>query len=148
MKNILLATMVLLSTSLYAAQGDLGLGLMLGNPTGVNGKYWLSDEHAVDGGVALSLGNHTNLSLHSDYLFHNDSAFFLNDVHALDFYYGIGGRMEFDDELEVGVRIPFGLAHKLNDQKADIFAEIAPIVDFLGRTGLEMHFGVGARYYF
>lgn len=145
-----LSTLVLLLTTstLLAASGDMGIGFMLGNPTGLNGKYWLNDQHAVDGGLALSLGKHTNLSLHSDYLLHNDAAFYLNDVYPLDLYYGLGGRMEFGDDLEIGVRIPVGLAHRMNEKNADIFAEIAPIIDFIGRTGVEMHFGIGGRYYF
>jgi hypothetical protein len=75
-------------------------------------------------------------------------AFFFDEVHPLDLYYGIGGRMEFGDDLELGVRVPVGLAHRFTEQPADIFAEIAPIIDFIGRTGVEVHFAVGGRYYF
>lgn len=148
MKFLLIVALFLVTSTTFAAAGEKGIGFMLGNPTGLNGKMWLDDSHAVDGGLALSLGKHTNLSIHSDYLFHNDSAFFLNDVHALDLYYGIGGRMEFGDDLEIGVRVPVGLAHRMTDPNADVFAEVAPIVDFIGRTGIELSFAVGGRYYF
>lgn len=148
MKFFFLAVLMLMTSGLYAAQGELGLGVMLGNPTGLSGKYWLNDQHAVDGGVAVSLGKHSNMSLHSDYLLHNEGAFFFNDVYPLDLYYGLGGRMEFDDEIELGVRVPVGIVHVIKEKNADIFGEIAPILDFLGRSGLEMHFAVGARYYF
>lgn len=148
MKFLCALALFIVTSTAFAAAGEKGVGFMLGNPTGLNGKYWLDDSHSVDGGIGLSLGKHTNLSMHSDYLFQNEGAFFFNDVHPLDLYYGIGGRMEFADDLEIGLRIPVGLAHKLKEQNADVFAEIAPIIDFIGRTGLEMSFGVGGRYYF
>jgi hypothetical protein len=146
MKAILLVAMVLVSTSVWS--NDLGVGVSIGNPTGLNGKYWLDGDHAIDGGFAWSLGKHSDLSIHSDYLFHKEGAFFFNDVNPLDLYYGIGGRMEFEDEIDLGVRIPVGLAHKVENGKADIFGEVAPIVDFIGTTGVELHILFGGRYYF
>ena len=138
----------LLVTSTVMAAPELGVGAMIGNPTGLNAKYWLDDTTAVDGGFAVSLGKNSDLSIHSDYLLHNKSAFFLNEVYPLDLYYGLGGRMEFADDFELGIRIPVGLAHRFNEQPVDVFAEIAPILDFVGRTGLELHLAVGGRYYF
>ncbi len=148
MKSLLFIFLTLMSTSVFATEGLLGLGVMLGNPTGLNGKYWLGNNRAVDAGVAYSVGKHSDLSIHSDYLLHKDAAFYLNETYALDLFYGVGGRMEFADDIEIGVRVPVGLAHKLNDGEADMFAEIAPIVDIFTRTGLELHLAVGARYYF
>lgn len=131
-----------------AEAGKKGVGFMLGNPTGLNGKYWLGGDRAVDGGLGFSFGKSTDFSIHSDYLLHQEAAFYLNDVHPLDLYFGIGGRMEFADEIELGARVPVGLVFNSKEEPADIFAEVAPILDFLGRKGLELNFGVGARYYF
>lgn len=135
-------------TSSFAVAQEMGLGVMLGNPTGLNGKYWLGDGKAVDGGLAYSLGKHSDLSIHSDYLLHKDAAFYFNDTHPLDLYYGVGGRLEFADDIELGIRVPVGLAHRFSEQSADMFAEVAPIVDLFAKTGLEIHIAVGARYYF
>lgn len=125
-----------------------GIGISIGNPTGLNGKYWLDQKTAVDAGFAWSIGKHSDLSMHSDYLLHKEGTFYFNDVHPLDLYYGIGGRLEFADDVEIGVRVPVGLAYNLENESADIFAEVAPIVDILTKTGLELHLLFGARYYF
>lgn len=125
-----------------------GLGVMLGNPVGLNGKRWLDSKTAVDGGIGYSFGKHSNLSLHSDYLLHKSAALYVNDTYPLDIYYGIGGRMEFAGSIELGARIPIGIVYVPEDQKSDLFAEIAPIWDFVSRTGLELHLLFGARYYF
>jgi hypothetical protein len=146
MKSLFVLLTLLLSFSTYAQ--EKGIGISLGNPTGLNGKYWLDGTHAVDGGLGMSLGEHTEVSIHSDYLFHNEGAFFFNDVHALDLYYGLGGRMEFSDDIEIGVRVPVGLVHKIENGPADVFGEVAPIVDFVTRKGIELHLLFGSRYYF
>jgi hypothetical protein len=143
----LLMIFILMTSTAFAAPKELGLGVMLGNPTGLNGKYWLDQEKAVDGGLAWSFGKHTNFSMHSDYLIHKKGALYYNDIHPLDLFFGVGGRMEFADDVELGARFPVGLAHKFEDQRADIFAEIAPILDLISTTGLELHFAIGARYY-
>jgi len=148
MKSFIILLIFLASLTAQSAENEFGLGAMLGNPTGLNGKYWLKDNVAVDGGLAMSIGRKARLSIHSDYLFQKDAAFYFNDVNPLDLYFGIGARMEFDDDIEIGVRIPVGLAHRFTEQPSDVFAEVAPIIDFIGRTGLEMHIAVGARYYF
>jgi hypothetical protein len=144
-KHFLPILLLLLSLNSYAKQ--LGVGISLGNPTGFNGKYWLNKSEAVDGGLAYSFGKNANMSLHSDYLFHKFGAFYLNDIHPLDLYYGVGARMEFASDIELGVRVPVGLAHSFKEP-ADMFVEIAPIVDIFSKTGLEIHLLFGARFYF
>jgi hypothetical protein len=146
MKFVVVIIVFIISLPSWA--NKIGIGLSIGNPTGFNGKYWVDEKVAIDGGLAFSLGRHTELSIHSDYLLHNKSAFYLNNVHPLDLYYGLGGRMEFSDDIEIGVRVPVGLVYLVEAHNADIFSEIAPIVDFISRTGLEIHLLFGGRYYF
>jgi hypothetical protein len=148
MKFVLTFLLMVLSTTVTAAPNKLGVGAMIGNPTGLNGKYWLEGNRAVDGGLAFSFTKGAYLGIHSDYLIHNDAAFYFNDVYPLDLYYGIGGRMLFGDGLDLGIRVPVGVAHQFKQQPADVFAEIAPIVDFISRTGFDLHFAIGARLYF
>lgn len=146
MKLIVCLFLMLFNITAFANQ--LGVGVSIGNPTGLNGKYWLDEKTAIDGGFGMSIGKNTDVSIHSDYLLHKEGAFFFNDVHPLDLYYGLGARMEFEDDINLGVRIPVGLAHRVENKRADIFAEVAPIIDFVTSTGLELHLLFGGRYYF
>lgn len=148
MKVLTCLLLSLMGLNALAADKKLGLGAILGNPTGINGKYWLGGGRAIDGGFGMSLGKHSDGNLYSDYLIHMKDALYLNDVHPLDLYYGLGGRMEFADTIELGVRFPVGLAFDVKNQPADVFAEVAPVVDFVGKLGLELGLGIGARYYF
>src|SRR6056297_1658834 len=67
-------TMLPASTSAQAnvdGTRNLGLGLMLGEPTGVSVKSWLGTKSAFDIGAAWSLsGRNEALHLHADYLYH------------------------------------------------------------------------------
>lgn len=141
--------MILTFISFSAYGGPLGIGAMIGSPTGLSGKYKLDDNKALDGGLGLSLGRHSRVNLHSDYLFHNNDALYFDDKHPLDLYYGMGGRMKFDDDIVLGVRLPIGLVYEVESEgSADVFGEIAPVVDFIGKVGLDLHLAIGARYYF
>lgn len=149
MKQILALCLLISSFSSFAFnEGELGVGAMLGNPTGVSTKYWLGGDKAVDAGFGFSFGSSTNLAVHSDYLFHSEGALFLNDVHPLDLYFGLGGRMKFADDILIGARVPIGVVYKDEGGKSDMFLEVAPVIDFISRVGMDLHLLCGARYYF
>ena len=148
MKSILGVFLILGTLSVWAAEGDLGVGAMIGAPTGFSGKYWLSETAAVDAGLGFSFGSDTKMSVHSDYLIHSNGALVMNDVHPLDVYAGLGGRIKFGDDIQLGARIPVGVAYKAQEQNADMFAEVAPVIDFVSRFGVDLNLMFGARYYF
>jgi hypothetical protein len=147
MKFILILSFLLVFSP-HVLANKKGIGISFGNPTGLNGKYWVDDKRAIDASLGLSLGVHSDVSMHSDYLFHHPEAFYLNEVHPLDLYYGLGGRMEFADDIELGIRFPIGISHQFKEQDADLFFETAPVLEILTKKGLELHLLFGARYYF
>lgn len=140
---------VLQSASLHAQavnniNKELGLGAMLGEPTGVSVKFWTGNETAIDVGAAWSLsGRNEALHLHSDLLFHSWFA----DTENLAFYYGIGGRVIFANEAQAGVRVPIGLTYVF-DGPFDLFVEAVPILDLTPDTDFAGNGAVGIRYYF
>ena len=125
----------------------LGVGPMVGNPTGINGKYWQSSERAIDMAIAFNLDDSAGLSLHSDYLLHWFDSLYFKDTYPLDLYSGLGGRMKFSDTIQIGARVPVGVLYR-QKETTDFFIEAAPILDFIGRSGVDLHFALGARYYF
>ncbi|HET6527581.1 MAG TPA: hypothetical protein VFG39_02405 [Balneolaceae bacterium] len=127
--------------------GSLGVGLMLGEPTGVSVKIWNNEHSAFDIGAAWSLAGRTEaLHLHVDYLLHS----WFNDIDEenLAFYYGIGGRVIFADDPTAGIRIPVGLNYVFQAIPFDIFIEAAPILDITPEVELAGNGAVGLRYYF
>jgi len=127
--------------------GNFGIGLLLGEPTGLSVKSWNGDRTAFGIGAAWSLtGRNEAIHLHADYLIHS----WFNDVDRgrLAFYYGIGGRIIFADDANAGVRIPLGLNYVFENAPFDIFVEAVPILDLTPDTELAGNGAVGIRYYF
>jgi hypothetical protein len=145
----ILAAGLLAGGSALAHDQNFGLGLVVGEPTGVSGKLWLSQTTAIDGGLAWSSAGDGDLHLQGDYLVH-DFGLFEVDRGALPVYYGIGGRIKFNDEGRdrVGVRVPVGLAYIFESSRVDLFMEIAPILDLAPDTDVTANGGIGVRYFF
>lgn len=124
---------------------NFGLGLMLGEPTGVTVKSWFGRRSAFDIGAAWSLsGRNEAVHLHTDYLHHN----WFNDTENLAFYYGIGGRVIFSNNATAGVRVPFGLNYVFDSAPFDLFVEAVPIIDLSPDVEFAGNGAVGIRYYF
>ena len=156
MKNVCLYTaliVIVLSSSLSAADGRFGLGVIIGEPTGPCFKVWTSGTTAIDGAIAWSLGKNSSLHLHADYLIHKFSLIKV-ERGRLPFYFGIGGRMKFveddkgDNDDKVGVRFPLGLEYLFATISLDIFLEIVPVLDLLPDSEFDMNAAFGIRYFF
>ena len=130
-----------------SAQEGFGIGIIIGEPTGISFKNWLSPKTAIDGAAAWSFEGDDALHLHADYLFHNGN---LTQVEGgkLLLYYGLGARLKLQDRSRLGVRIPFGVAYLLHASPLDFFLELVPIMDLAPDTELEFNGGFGVRLYF
>ena len=130
-----------------AQDSSFGLGIILGEPTGISFKNWIGSSTAIDGGIAWSFYNNDSFHLHADYLVHNFNIFKVKKG-KLALYYGIGGRVKTEKKSRVGVRIPVGINYIFGDAPLDIFFELAPVLDLVPSTEFGLTGGIGIRYYF
>ncbi len=145
--GIFLIILLFFSETIAASTKDFGLGIILGSPTGLSFKKWTSNNTAIDGAVAWSLGKDGKLHLHADYLFHNFTITSPPEG-SLPIYYGIGGRLLLSDESRLGIRIPVGIEYLFAKAPFDLFFEIAPTLDLIPATEFDLNAGIGARFYF
>lgn len=155
----------------FSANKTFGLGLELGQPTGLTGKYFLSDSNALDFGVGYIYHSYRygddGLHLYADYLWH-PATLVSAEPFELPFFIGVGGRFwDFDycrarndcgwGGSALGVRIPLGIAFDFNRVPLDIALNIVPVLDFVrgdyyDRYGDRAHFGIDVsiaiRYWF
>ncbi len=138
---------VLVLAGSAASQGNFGLGIIVGEPTGLSAKLWLTERTAVDMAAAWSFSDEEAFHLHADYLLHN---FDLINVEKgrLPIYFGIGGRLKFEDKSRFGVRIPVGLTYIFDGAPIDIFFEVVPILDLIPDTDFTANAAIGARFFF
>jgi len=149
-KAMCLAILLLVCLSaglLQAQEKKLGLGIILGEPTGVIAKYWTGPRTAFDIAGSWAFSGEDSFHLHADYLFHNFNLFKV-EKGKLPFYYGIGARLSLQDETRFGIKFPLGLSYIFEDTPLDIFFEIGPVMDLIPDTEIHVLGFIGFRYYF
>ena len=136
-----------LSMTLNAFTQDhgIGVGVILGNPTGLSAKMWTSEKTALDAAAAWSFLGEGYIHMHADFLLHS----YAIDVAqgALPVYFGLGGRVRLGADTRIGVRVPLGIAYQFEDAPFDVFFEIAPILDLLPATDFDVNGAIGLRYF-
>lgn len=125
----------------------VGLGLIIGEPTGISFKYWTGSSTAIDAALAWSFIDGGAFHIHGDYVFHNFTLITIPEG-KLPFYYGIGARLKTADDTKLGVRVPLGLAYLFQNAPVDIFLEVVPILDITPKTDFTINAAIGARYFF
>lgn len=144
--------------------GRWGLGLMLGSPTAITGKYWMSQTHTIDLNLGFGPGNWTMFfgDFHWNFpgIFGSSSKF----VSELNGYVGLGAgfsawssgiycnRWYCDNTRSSGtavfVRGPFGVEWAPNSPPIGVFIELAPFITLTPSTSSSVDVAIGIRYYF
>lgn len=147
MKKFFIIILVLFSLYAYSQDKGLGVGVIIGEPTGISLKKWLNTVNAIDAGFSWTLYK-PSLHLHVDYLWHSYNVF--DTKERIPIYYGIGGRIKFGNknDARLGVRGVLGIDFFLKKTPLDIFIEIAPIFDLVPSTSISGNGGLGVRYFF
>jgi len=145
--TLILFGMLSVSGVLAWERGDLGVGVVVGNPTGISAKYWQGKYQALDFALAWGYGDY--LHIHSTYLYH-----FYDVIPEPEWalYTGLGGRLKLKSRRGEGdwsrfaVRMAGGLEFSYPPFEA--FLEIAPVFDVAPRTEIDIEGGIGARFFF
>jgi hypothetical protein len=150
----LIAALALTAAVPAAAQGDdkyVGVGFIIGEPTGLDAKFFLNNVHALEFALAWSLEGENELHLQGDYLWHKYGLIDLNNADEMPLFFGIGGRFvaRDDDQDDIlGIRFPVGLDYIFTNYPFDIFAEIVPILDIVPDSDFDLEGAIGARFWF
>jgi hypothetical protein len=122
-----------------ARPSGLGVGLELGDPNGLTGKYFLNHVLAIDG--AMGWGG--PFTVHADLLWHGWNALPKPSEGRLPVYLGVG--LEIEDG-NAALRTVGGVSYWLKDKPLEIFAELAPT--FGADEDAELAGAIGFRWYF
>lgn len=160
----------------YTSPSRFGIGLELGAPSGLSGKYFLGGMVAVQGGVGVvESWGYDGFHVHAEAVWH---PVLLKRAPAVDIplYAGIGGRFLQHDhgsyrdrcfngrfyedcrgaDSHLGLRAPIGVAFLLRNTPMDFFVELALVVDLIHLNNdysydhdhAGIHGALGGRYYF
>lgn len=140
-----------------AEKGTLGVGIIVGEPTGICAKIYFAKDRALQiaaGSAFISNG----LQLHADYVFHpwilQDRDSFVLPVYigpgfrVIDYSGGSNG----GDHFAAGLRGVAGLLFDFKSVPLDAFLELAGVFEYDFKSGngvgAAVNFGGGVRYYF
>jgi hypothetical protein len=149
MKTLLyLLIIYIFSYSSLFPQSKFGLGIILGEPTGISGKLHLNNTSSVDAAIGWSYYKYGSLHIHADYLSNITTL-----TEEVSFYIGAGGRIKIknkdkQEDTKLAIRIPVGLTFEPNSIQIDVFAEIVPMLDLVPSSEFSFNAAVGIRYYF
>ena len=143
---IILSFTFVFSAAAQTTEG-IGVGVIVGEPTGLSGKFWMTNSTAIDLGLAWSFSGENTFHIHGDYLWHNFSLIKV-DKGKLPLYFGAGLRARFGTDTQFGVRFPVGLGYLFEQAPVDVFFEIAPIMDLIPDTRFDFNGAIGARFFF
>ena len=132
-----------------AAAAQTSVGVIAGEPTGLSVRQVLGGIASVDLAVAWSLvprgaDAQGSLYLHLDY----QQYFEQINVEAVQllFFVGVGPKLYIGDVLSIGARVPVGLFYNFPDLPLETFLEIAPGLNLIPTTELDVMGAIGLRY--
>lgn len=154
-KTTLLAALFALFALLPRAEaqgGNIGIGLVGEDPSGLTLKYRMSSQQALDFRLGISFLDDGAFEFQVNYLV---SPFLLTSGSGfnLPFYVGIGGEIFFfdrgrNDFLALLGRVPIGVAMELTSVPIDIFLEVAPKLLIIPGLAVDIDGAIGIRYFF
>jgi hypothetical protein len=154
---LLVLAILLGAASPAAAQerdrGALGLGLILGSPTGLSLEYSLGESSSLH--FALGVDGFDNRGRDDDFYFHVMWRFYLAELAStpdftLPVYIGVGPFVSDlgDDNIGLGARVPFGIAMSFANAPIDIFLEIPVYLQVIDDVDLAIGAALGFHYFF
>lgn len=131
-------------------RGPLGIGLILGEPSALSGKYMFAAHSGAQLHVGYGIGNRGRLIVIGDYLFHFHTVIApIKGAGRLVPYVGVGGRLGISSgDPVLGVRFPVGLSFWLSAAPLEFFVEVAIGLGLIPSTQHLIDGGLGGRFYF
>lgn len=141
-------------------EGRLGVGILLGDPTGLTARYSTDADTRIHGAFAYDFGD--GFTALGDYIRVFSDAQFLppNLRGVLHPYMGVGlvaGVAKVSDnpnttEIEetafrMGIRVPLGFEWKPSSGDIGVFVEVAPGLSLISKTDVLIQGGIGIVYY-
>ena len=154
MKKLIFISIITLLASLSGFSQknyDGALGLRFGYlnrnlSPGITGKFFLSDQDAIEGILGVGLGRNSGW-LSATALYERHAMIF--DIPELNVYYGAGGGFGVNnDNLSLGADVITGVEYTLADAPLNFSFDIKPYLNIVPDVGLYFNSAFSIRYTF
>ncbi|HEY6951176.1 MAG TPA: hypothetical protein VI758_02145 [Bacteroidota bacterium] len=154
MKHIAYALCLLslvLATASRAQDRGFGIGVIIGDPTGISAKLWTSQSNAAQFALAWRSADPflgTRVSFSGDYLWHSFDV--IRATERFPVYYGVGGVIASGGRYDaaLGFRGVFGIDWLSMHAPIDVFLQVVPVLVLAPSTDFEIGAGIGIRFFF
>ena len=148
---VLFPVVSLVPRAVEAREPRMGLGLFLGDPTGVTGKHPFGGTPvAFDWVVGFGVLEGEGLAGHVDFLWQQPLTEF--ERASMDLYFGVGPKIavfpDADDTFFAGARAPVGLDFMFDRVNLELALEVAAGLWVIEETGFDLDAGLALRYWF
>ena len=160
LRVLLLSSISIKSFAFNPNTNPFGIGLVLGQPTGLTTKYWIDKYYAIDAAAGFTLGSANSMHIHTDLLYHLYDVINIPQGEML-YYFGGGIRVKFADndstkfknrKTRTGLRlVAAGLNYSFPDFETfpfNLFTEFVPVIDIAPKVRVDFNYGIGGRVYF
>lgn len=140
---------------------DFGFGIIIGEPTGLNIKYWFDSDNALVASIGASYFGSPRIGV--DYLWHFDAF----NSRIVNLYAGPGGAIGFgeggkgywysdkkgrfyirnNNNAGLGIRGVFGINIVPNRTPMEFFLEFGTLIGLVPDFGSAVDLGIGVRFY-
>jgi hypothetical protein len=153
MRGLALAAVLVALPSLASARGRVGLGLQLGEPTGVTLEVALTRMTALDLCLGLATFDRDLAYFHLQWVIVPFDLAGRGGSVDVPLYLGVGGAIydtgqRFADDVKVAARVPFGVAVELHEVPLQFFGELAIRIQIVDDTDVDLDPSFGFRYFF
>jgi len=127
----------------------LGVGVMVGEPTGITAKYNLDATKSIVGGFGWTSTDDNDFHIYGDVIHHMYDLVHIPEG-DLPIYFGGGIRFlhRHKKDTEFGIRVPVGAEYQFEKLPIGAFIELVPVVKLAPDMGLDFEGGLGIRYFF
>jgi hypothetical protein len=134
-----------------AQDRGVGVGVIVGDPTGISAKIWTTSTNALQFALARQTRDQfpgTRVSFCGDYLWHSFDA--LHTIHRFPVFYGIGGIIASGGGTDpaLGVRGVVGIDWLSRQSPLHVFLHIVPVLALAPPTEIGLEARIGGRFFF
>lgn len=151
--NKTISVLVLLLTLSFSlsshAEGQNGLGIVFGDPSGITYQRKLNQQQFADFYFAYTWDD--------EWVFMGDYKLHLNGIFGESTpvvpYAGVGAFLKIEDkkhndDVALGVRVPLGVDWKIPQGPIVLFGELVPALRLIKSTDADFQAGIGGRFFF
>lgn len=143
-KAMILALLAAGGRTGLASAGTFGAGVVVGDPTGLTGKYMMNDAQGMDFGFNLA----GTAAIYGDYLWHSWNMLPQPASGRLGAYLGAGPRVQLEGDNTFTLRALAGLAYRMAPAPVEFFLEAGPAFSLNPDRNVSADVGLGARFMF